>query len=176
MKFLHTSLILNGEERGVTYCGNLDMLDSYKLAFICSRKCPGETITRVYDFAYRLRAQNRTLIGGFHTPMEKECLRVFLRSSQQLIFCPARGLAKYRLPTEWKNAFDSERLLILSLFSPGISRSTSLLAERRNHFVADLADEICIAHAGQDSKTESFLALLKAQGRKVSTLDAESSL
>lgn len=174
MNYRHTFLTLNGEECGVSYCGNLSILQSYKLAFICSRRCPGEIITQVYDFAYRLRARNQTLIGGFHTPMEKECLRVFLNSSQQLIFCPARGLARFRLPQDWRKAFEAGRLLILSSFSPEVSRSTSLLAERRNHFVAELADEIYIAHASPGSRTESLLAQLRGEGKKVSTLDPES--
>ena len=58
----------------------------------CSARCPGEAILRAYDQAAHWRDTGRAVIGGFHSPMEKECLRILLRGPQPVIVCPARGL------------------------------------------------------------------------------------
>jgi hypothetical protein len=36
-------------------------------------------IVQAYDMAVALRDARVALIGGFHSPMEKECLRLLLR-------------------------------------------------------------------------------------------------
>jgi len=43
-----------------------------------------------------------TVISGFHTPVEKECLRILLRGSQPVIICPARSIEGMRIPPTWK--------------------------------------------------------------------------
>src|SRR5437867_9850607 len=80
----------------LTALGNLDLLALPKTALLCSARCPGEAILRAYDQAAKWRAEGRCVISGFHSPMEKECLRLLL-CGQQPIICPARALPK-RIP------------------------------------------------------------------------------
>lgn len=44
-----------------------------------------------------LRDAGVTVIGEFHSPMEKECLNILLRGSQPIIVCPARSLENMRI-------------------------------------------------------------------------------
>ena len=125
--------------------GNFDLLAQPKTALFCSARCPGDAILRAYDQAARWRDASRCVISGFHSPVEKECLRILLRGSQPIIFCPARSLPK-RVPLEWQESLANGRLLILSCFTPEESRPTTELATRRNELVAALADEIWFAH------------------------------
>jgi len=154
----------------VSCLGNTEMLKNHKTAIFCSVKCPGDLILKTYDFAQRLRAENRTVISGFHSPVEKECLRIFLRSQQGVIICPARSLEKMRIPFEWKRPLDEGRMLILSAFDAKVHRPTTQLARERNNFVAALADEILISYAAPGSKTEAFVADLGKQGKRIVTL------
>jgi predicted Rossmann fold nucleotide-binding protein DprA/Smf involved in DNA uptake len=82
--------------------GNADVLKGEKVALFCSARCPGDLILKAYDLAKKLRDDGVTVISGFHSPIEKECLRILLRGKQPLIICPARCLANLRVPTEWK--------------------------------------------------------------------------
>src|SRR5919197_4693895 len=66
----------------LTALGNLDILRQKKLALFCSVKCPGTLILQTYDLARALRDAGVTVIGGFHSPMEKECLALLLRGAQ----------------------------------------------------------------------------------------------
>jgi len=134
--------------------GNLDLLALPKTALFCSARCPGDAILRTYDQAAKWRDEGRCIISGFHSPVEKECLRILLRGSQPVIMCPARSLENMRLPPDWKKPFSDSRLLILSCFSGCNRRVTAPLAARRNEFVAALADEVWFAHIAPGGKMQ----------------------
>lgn len=129
----------------LTLFGNLDLLALPKTALFCSARCPGSAILTAYDQVAKWRDAGRCVVGGFHSPVEKECLRILLRGSQPIIICPARTLPQ-RIPPEWRQPLADGRLLILSGFSAGEKRITTELAIRRNEFVAALADELWFAH------------------------------
>jgi len=100
----------------VDMIGNQEILQSKKLALFCSRQCPGNLILKAYDLARSLRDEGTTVISGFHTPVEKECLRILLRGKQPIIICPARSVEGMRIPSEWKQAIEQGRLLLLAPF------------------------------------------------------------
>ena len=68
--------LLPGWHDPVYMLGNQELLQAQKLALFCSRKCPGNLILKAYDLARSLRDAGTTVISGFHTPVEKECLRI----------------------------------------------------------------------------------------------------
>ena len=129
----------------LTTLGSLDLLALPKTGLFCSARCPGNVILSAYDQAARWRDEGRCIISGFHSPVEKECLRILMRGTSPVIICPARALPK-RLPSEWKTALDSGRLLLLSAFPETKKRITATLAIHRNKFVAALADEAYFPH------------------------------
>ena len=145
----------NAAPKTLTAGGDLGVLRSESLALFCSVKCPGNLILQTYDLAQKLRAAGVTVIGGFHSPMERECLRILLRSPHPVIVCPARGLPK-RVPSEFRRPLEQGRLLLLSPFADTVSRADEETAHQRNRFVAALADKIFVAYAAPDSKTEFF--------------------
>jgi predicted Rossmann fold nucleotide-binding protein DprA/Smf involved in DNA uptake len=141
--------------------GNLELLASPKTALFCSTRCPGNVILTAYDQAAKWRDAGRCIISGFHSPVEKECLQILLRASQPIIICPARTLLQ-RVPLDWKKSMAAGRLLILSCFNDGASRTTAELAARRNEFVARLADEIWFAHVAPGSQTQRLARKIAA--------------
>ncbi len=141
----------------LTALGNLDLLSLPKAALFCSARCPGNVILRAYDQAAQWRDAGRCVISGFHSPVEKECLRILLRGSQPIIICPARGLPK-RIPPEWRKPLADGRLLILSFCAKKEAHITADLAARRNELVAALADDVYVAHATPGGRLESSLS------------------
>jgi predicted Rossmann fold nucleotide-binding protein DprA/Smf involved in DNA uptake len=136
--------------------GNVEIFQQKNLALFCSVKCPGSIILQTYDLTRALRDAGVSVISGFHSPMEKECLSLLLRGTQPVIICPARSLERMRIPAEWKTPLTEGRLLLLSPFTGNNPRMTASLAQKRNEFVARLADKVFVAHATPDSKTERF--------------------
>ncbi len=143
--------------------GNLDLLALPKTALFCSARCPGHAILAAYDQAARWRDVGRCIISGFHSPVEKECLRILLRGNQPVIICPARSLENMRLPPDWKKPFSDGRLLILSCFVERNRRVTASLAARRNELVAALADDVWFAHIAPSGKMQRLAQKIAAR-------------
>ncbi len=150
--------------------GNPEILGNPLLALFCSSQCPGSVILKTYDTVCALRDAGVAVISGFHSPMEKECLRLLLRGSQPIVICPARNIERMRVPSEWKDALAAGRLLILSPYESKHARITAETAQYRNRFVAALADRILIPHAAPGSKTEAFAQEVQAWGKSVAGL------
>jgi hypothetical protein len=151
--------------------GPLDVLNGDKTGFFCSSQCPGGVILKTFDAITAMRDQGRTLIGGFHSPMEWECLGILVRGRQPVIWAPARSIAGMRLRPELQPAFTAGRLLILSPFEPKHKRITAALAEERNRFVGAVADRIFVAHAAPASRTLAFCEEMQAAGKSILTVD-----
>ena len=141
------------------------------LALFCSAKAPASIILQVHDLAQRWRTDEVTIISGFHSPVERECLEVLLRGPGAVIVCPARGLDRMRLKREYREPMAAGRLLLMSPFGEKVRRMTAATALTRNRFVAALADTVLIAHAQPGSKTEELAREALDGGKQVCTLD-----
>lgn len=166
-----------GEEAPLTLSciGNLELLRSQSLALFCSNKCPGSLILQTYDLAQRLREQGTSVISGFHSPVERECLNILLRGQNQIIFCPARGLEAMRIPKEYQTPLDERRLLMLSPFSKKVRRADGRTAANRNAVVAAIAAQLFIAHAELGSKSEGLCQSAISWGKAILTLEDKSN-
>jgi hypothetical protein len=113
-------------------------------------------------------------IGGFQTPIEKDCLEILLNGSQPVTVCPARGVGsidRQRLPASWRRALDEGRLTLLSPFGPEVKRPTKALAAQRNAFVLERAAALLVLHASPGGQTEALAQSALAAGKSVVTLD-----
>lgn len=155
--------------------GNLEILKEKKLAFFCSVKCPGQLILKTYDLAQRLKEAEIVVISGFHSPIERECLRILLRGTQPIIVCPARSLKGMRLRGEYKKPIEKGQLLLLSPFKESQKRNTIETANERNRFVAALGDAVFVAHGAPNSKTENFCREVLAWGKPLYTLQSDAN-
>src|SRR5439155_20275572 len=136
--------------------GNRELLKEQLHAVLCSKACPGEKIIEAIDLAQQWRVENRSVVSGFHTPVEKECLRIFLRGPQRIVICPARGLDPFQLPAEWQAKFERDELLIISPFDSSIRRPTRQTAEIRNKLVVDVATDVTIIYASRGGQLEQL--------------------
>ena len=161
-----------GSTPDFTLKGNLGVLDSTRIGFFCSVRCPGDVILKTYDLARMLRETDATIIGGFQSPMEKECSDLLLRGTASVVVCPARGLGRMRIPKNWQEPLAEGRLLILSFFADSIHRPTADLAVKRNAYIAALADRILVAHAEKGGKTEALCKDALAAGKPVFAIDS----
>lgn len=165
----------SGHSGAVTAQGDVRILDGALTGFFCSVRCPGDIILRVYDLARELRNKERTFIGGFQTPLEKEFLDVLLRGSARVVVCPARSIEHMRIPQEWRPPIRAGRLLILSAFDRAHRRPTAALAAQRNDLLAVLATDAFIPYAAPEGRTEALARKFAAAGKPVVTVDSPSN-
>jgi len=155
--------------------GNPDILKSQGIGLICSIKCPGSIIIKTFDAIRRLRDEKVMIIGGFHSPMEQECLDLLLRGDQPVILCPARGLRNLRIGQKARKAMEEGRLLILSQFGDEVRRTTSSQAIARNNLVAALAEALLVPHASQNGKSWITVKRALGYGQKIFTFEDEAN-
>jgi len=155
--------------------GSLDLLRQKAVALFCSVKCPGDLILKTYDVARGLRDAGVTVISGFHSPRERECLDLLLRGKQPVIACAARRLTSGRLPTRFAIPVKEGRLLMISPFGEKVGRATADAASIRNELVAALADRVFISHAAHGSKTEALCRKVLEWGKPLLTFEGNEN-
>jgi predicted Rossmann fold nucleotide-binding protein DprA/Smf involved in DNA uptake len=149
------------------HIGNIAILQMHKTAFFCSRKAPPDIVLKTLDSAKEWREQSKTIISSFHSPVEKEVLHILLKGKQPIIICPARCVENMRIPQEWRQGIADGRILLLSPFDKTENRISSKHCERRNQFVAELANEIIIAHASKGGKIENLKSCYRNKIKKL---------
>jgi predicted Rossmann fold nucleotide-binding protein DprA/Smf involved in DNA uptake len=157
----------------VRITGDARILDRPKISVFCSVKCPGKLILDTYDLVKQFRDEGITVISGFHSPMEQECLRILLCGRDPVIWCLARGMLRRTpaKPIDCRPAVAEGRLLLVSPFPDNIRKVTTKTAVIRNHLVAEMANAVIVAHAAPHSKTESLCRALLATGKPLYTFD-----
>jgi len=168
-----SSTVVSSDSGSVEAVGSRDLLAMRKLGVFCSVKCPGELILQTYDLA-RLLANigHWVVIGGFQSPIEQEFLIALLRGTTPAIVCPARTLHTTS-PELYRQAIDQGRLLLLSPFSSHERRMTRQTCERRNSFVAAVADRVFVSYASPGGMVERMCQNLLVQHKPVFTFDSQ---
>lgn len=156
--------------RACTTIGEVSLVHLPLLGLLCSRKCPGDVILGTYDAARALRDAGIAVAGGFHSPMERECLDLLLRGRQPVVYCAARGLETMRISPVWRASIAEGRLLLLSPFPASLRQGTKKTAKARNALVAELADILFISHAAPGGDIERLAKELIPCGRSSLTL------
>ena len=142
----------------------MQLLCNPRTALFCSARTPADAIRRSRAAAKRMREDGKTVISGFHSTIEKECLQILLRGNQPIIICPARAIEEMRIPGDCRAALDAGRLLLPSPFIEDPLRATRESAILRNEFVAALADSFYIAHMTSGGETARIAGMLNRWG------------
>jgi hypothetical protein len=153
------------------YIGNIDLLKLNKTAFLCSQKCPAETILKSYDWAKSQRQLGNCIVCGNHSQIEKDVFGILLKGEQPIIHALARGL-KERIEPEFQQAIKQGRLLIITPFSKEVKRVTEQTATIRNKMMIELSNIICIGHVNPGGNLEAQLEDTEKQIFKFSGLNS----
>ena len=58
--------------------GNKQLLENYKVGFLCLRKVPAEIILKTYEWAIEQRDKGICIVSGFHSKIEKDIFHYFI--------------------------------------------------------------------------------------------------
>ena len=155
--------------------GNAALLAGQPIAFFCSQSCPGDIILRAQDWANARGPDDAPVISGFHTPVERDVLRILLRGGAPVIQVLARALDGARLPAALRSAEKAGRALIVSPFAATVRQTTARTADQRNRHILTLCHIVLIAHASPGGKTEALALEAKALGLPIFTLPSASN-
>lgn len=145
------------------YRGNKELLSLPKVGFLAASRVSSDEVMQCFDWAVQQAKEQHCVVSGFSSRLECDVLHFLLKGSSPIIVALARVMYK-ELPNEWQAAFDQGRILIISTSNaPRQSRQT---AQRRNQYVAELADTLYLAGA-TDTSTLSYLHQLFSYKSKI---------
>ncbi len=145
------------------------------IAFFCSKACPGDLILKAQDWANARGPESAPVIGGFHTPIERDVLRILLREAAPVTIVLARSAQGYRMSPAIKAAVTAGTSRIISPFPATQTRTTAASAEARNRHILTLCESVLFAHAAADGKTEALASEANALGLSIQTLSSPAN-
>ncbi|OAV66129.1 DNA protecting protein DprA [Bacteroidales bacterium Barb6XT] len=129
--------------------GNIELLKLPKTAFLCSRKAPASAILKCYDWATAMREQNRCVVSGFHSLIEKDVLHFLLKGKQPVILVLGRAMYK-QMPKEFIQPLSENRLLIVSVATE--LRQSEYTTDRRNRYIVNISEQVVFGYVNPQGK------------------------
>lgn len=127
-----------------TYLGNQALLEKQKIGFLASRKFSTLDVLPTLDWAMQMSKQTEiAVVSGFHSHLERNVLDILLRGKCPIIVVLARGMYR-KLPKQYEEAMNQNRLLIISYEKETITRVSEESAHKRNDLVRKLANEMYV--------------------------------
>ncbi|MGE5306567.1 MAG: DNA-processing protein DprA [Alphaproteobacteria bacterium] len=112
-----------------------------------------------------------SFIGGWHSPLEKEALRILSASSTQIVFCVAKSLQRFTPPLEVENQLRQGQALLLTHCGPKAKRISREASLRCNELVVGLSNALLVLSAPEGSRSLDLAKAALHCGKSVLTLD-----
>ncbi len=158
-----------------TAFGNQALLVQPQAAFFCSQSCPGDIILKAQDWANSRGPDDPPVIGGFHTTVERDVLRILLRSRTSVVIVLAKTLEGWCKPKALAVALREGTAVAISPFPNSQRRTTAKSAATRNRYILTQAKSVLFAYASPNGKTEALAMETAAQGKTLMTFQSPSN-
>jgi predicted Rossmann fold nucleotide-binding protein DprA/Smf involved in DNA uptake len=135
------------------YLGNTFLLSQPLVGIVSARAVDSNLSLSSAALLTQLARLQATFIGGWHSPLETESLRILLSQAPRTIICLAKSVNRFAFLQELKTLLNQDRLLLLTHCSPRAKRISRDAAIRRNHLVAGLAQVVLVLVAPEGSTT-----------------------
>lgn len=133
------------------YLGNMDLLTLRKVGFLASRMVNPMSVIPSINWANKASSDpNIAIVSGFQSTLEREVLDIVLSGTCGIIYVLNRSLYR-QIPLNLRPAFDSNRILFISLTSEKTTRPSAINAAIRNHYITDIADALTFVSVNETS-------------------------
>lgn len=140
----------------ITTLGNQQLMQREKVAFFASSKTASLSVLPSLDWASEIaKREDVTVCSGFQSPLERDILPYLLRGKCGIIVALCRGLYK-KIPEQYRAAYEAGRILFVSLQDDKATRPSKAAAERRNRYLAEIADSLVFASLSPQSSLYSI--------------------
>ena len=153
------------------YSGNRELLDEPLVAFFASRTYVPNALELSQQWAYTICKTDKVVISGFHSPIEREVLRILMSQQHPVVIALGRTLYR-RVPVELQQAHAENRLLFISLRNQ--DRHSFSNAQTRNWIVSDFAEEVVFAPFTPESQLSTLCYTLSLREVSVRVLGVKS--
>ena len=152
--------------------GDPTILDRTLLGIISARQIDSDLASESSQLLKQLVfMKDVSFVGGWHSPLEEEALRVLLAQEASIIFCVSKGLDRFIPSIEVASRVSQGQALLLTHCSPKAKRITRDASMRRNQLVVELAKALLILSAPEGSASLNLARSALRQGKTVHTLE-----
>jgi DNA processing protein len=150
--------------------GDPAILNRKLLGIVSARKIDPELALKTSELLTQLaRLENLSFIGGWHSPLEEEALRILLVHPVRIIFCLPKDLCRFVPPPEVRGGMSEGRILLLTHCSPRAKRISRDASLRRNLLVAAASQGLLVLAAPRGSRSLKLAQKAISLGRPVFT-------
>ena len=112
-----------------------------------------------------------SFVGGWHSPLEEEALRIALAQDASLVFCVSKALERFKPSDDLESRLNDGKVLLLTHCSPKAKRISRDASIRRNELVIALASALLILSAPLGSNTLNLAKEALRHGKRVLTIE-----
>lgn len=151
--------------------GDLTILNNTLLGIISARQIDSDLASESSQLLKQLVFKDVSFVGGWHSPLEEEALRVLLAQDASIIFCVSKSLDRFIPSIEVDSRVVQGQSLLLTHCSPKAKRITRDASMRRNDLVVELAKAVLVLSAPEGSASLKLARSALARGKSVHTLE-----
>lgn len=138
-----------------TYQGNTELLSLHKIAFFAASRTASLSVLPTLDWAAETAMRSDVAVCcGFQSLMERKILPYLLRGRCGIIVALTRP-QYVQIPDEFDDAFSASRVLFVSFIDRAV-RPNKSLSQKRNQWLAEMADSIVLCSVTPDSSLYSI--------------------
>ena len=150
--------------------GEPALLTRKLLGIISARQIDSDLALKSSQLLKQLASlQETSFIGGWHSPLEKEALRILLVSRAPIVFCVPKSLNRYIPSVEITDRLNQRQALLLTHCSAKAKRISRDASLRRNQLVVGLAEALLVLSAPEGSASMKLAKSASSQGKPVLT-------
>jgi predicted Rossmann fold nucleotide-binding protein DprA/Smf involved in DNA uptake len=162
----------NGKPPRLWCRGDLTILNHTLLGIISARQVDSDLASECSQLLKQLVfLKDVSFVGGWHSPLEEEALRVLIAQEASIVFCVSKSLDRFVPSIELGSRVSEGQALLLTHCSPKAKRITRDASIRCNQLVVELAKALLVLSAPEGSASLNLARSALRQGKTVHTLE-----
>ena len=150
--------------------GDPDIVKGRLIGVISARKIDADLALKTSQLLRQLAHLNDvSFVGGWHSPLEEEVLRILSAEAARVIFCLPKSLHRFIPSPEVKNQISEGRVLLLTHCSPRVKRISRDASLRRNLLVMGMSKGLLVLSAPEGSVSLKLALKAISLGKPVFT-------
>ena len=138
---------LDKQSSRLWYKGKPSILNGKLVGIVSARRIEPDLALKAAEVVRELATLEVGFIGGWHSPLEEEALRILITRSARVIVCTAKSLDRFKPSPEVTDFVNQGRALLLTRCSPKARRISRDASIRRNELVLGLANGLVVLSA-----------------------------
>jgi predicted Rossmann fold nucleotide-binding protein DprA/Smf involved in DNA uptake len=158
----------DGKPPRIWALGEPTILDGPLLGILSARQTDSDLALKSSQLIKQLASSGGVaFVGGWHSPLEEEALRILVADSTFIVFCIPKALNRFAPSLQIASRINQGRVLLLTHCSPKAKRISRDASIRRNQLVLGLAKVLLVLSAPAGSATLTLAKTALRRGKPV---------